>query len=110
MHEVAARYAPVAVGNLRTRAAVSQGQSVFGGYPLRADYKVDARLLRRGLLDHGYGELPISSAHAVFVANLPLIHKDPFDRILVAQANVEGITLLNADSAVARYPGPIELV
>ena len=76
----------------------------------RDDFKVDARVLRRGLLDNDYTELPITSAHAVFVENLPLIHKDPFDRILVAQATVEGITLLTADSTVARYPGPIELV
>ena len=76
----------------------------------RPDFKVDARLLRRGLLDNGYCELPITSAHAVFVEGLPPIHKDPFDRILVAQANVEGITLLTGDSMVARYPGPIELV
>ena len=76
----------------------------------RDDFKVDARLLRRGLLDNGYLELPITSAHAVFVESLPAIHKDPFDRILVAQATAEGITLLTADSTVARYPGPIELV
>lgn len=76
----------------------------------RVDFKVDARLLRRGLLDNGYGELPITSAHAVFVESLPPLHKDPFDRILVAQAHVEGITLLTADSAVASYSGPIELV
>ena len=76
----------------------------------RDDFKVDARLLRRGLLDNDYTELTITSAHAVFVESLPLIHKDPFDRILVAQATVEGFTLLTADSTVARYPGPIELV
>ena len=76
----------------------------------RDDFKVDARVLRRGLLDNDYTELPITSAHAVFVENLPLIHKDPFDRVLVAQATAEGITLLTADSTVARYPGPIELV
>lgn len=76
----------------------------------RADFKVDARLLRRGLLDNGYVELPVTSAQAVFVANLPPIHKDPFDRILVAQAHVEGITLLTADGVLASYPGPIELV
>ena len=76
----------------------------------RDDFKVDARVLRRGLLDNDYTELPITSAHAVFVENLPLIHKDQFDRILVAQATAEGITLLTADSTVARYPGPIELV
>jgi PIN domain nuclease of toxin-antitoxin system len=76
----------------------------------RPDFKVDAGLLRRGLLDNGYIELSITGAHAVFVTGLPPIHKDPFDRILVAQANVEGITLFTADSAVARYSGPIELV
>ncbi len=76
----------------------------------RDDFKVDARLLRRGLLDNGYNELAVTSTHAVFLESLPLIHKDPFDRILVAQATVEGITLLTADSVVARYPGPIQLV
>ena len=76
----------------------------------RADFKVDARLLRRGLLDNGYSELAITGAHAVFAESLPPIHKDPFDRILVAQASVEGITLLTADAIVAGYPGPIELV
>lgn len=76
----------------------------------RDDFKVDARLLRRGLLDNDYTELAITSAHAVFVENLPLIHKDPFDRILIAQASAEGFTLLTADSTVAKYPGPIELV
>ena len=76
----------------------------------RQDFKVDARLLRRGLLDNDYGELAITSEHAVFLENLPPIHKDPFDRILVAQAMVEGITLLTADSIVAKYPGPIQLV
>ena len=76
----------------------------------RDDFKVDARLLRRGLFDNDYSELVVTSAHAVFVESLPLIHKDPFDRILVAQATVEGITLLTADSVVARYPGPIQLV
>ena len=41
---------------------------------------------------------------------LPPLHKDPFDRILIAQATVEGITLLTADSTVAQYPGSIHLV
>lgn len=76
----------------------------------RADFSVDARVLRRGLRDYGYQELAISSEHAVFVGSLPSIHKDPFDRILVAQANVEGITLLTADSLLAEYPGPVRLV
>ena len=76
----------------------------------RDDFKVDTRLLRRGLLDNGYMELPITSAHAVFVESLPPIHKDPFDRILIAQATAEGITLVTADATVAKYPGPIRRV
>lgn len=76
----------------------------------RDDFKVDARVLRRGLLDNGYGELPVVSDHVVAIDSLPAIHKDPFDRILVAQATVEGITLLTTDSVVAKYPGPIRMV
>ncbi len=73
----------------------------------RDDFKVDARLLRRGLLDNGYGELPIISDHVVAIDSLPPIHKDPFDRILVAQATFEGVTLLTLDDIVLQYPGPI---
>jgi PIN domain nuclease of toxin-antitoxin system len=76
----------------------------------REDFRVDARLLRRGLLDNGYGELPIISDHVVAIESLPTIHKDPFDRVLVAQATVEGITLLTTDSLLAQYPGPIRTV
>ncbi|THF64948.1 type II toxin-antitoxin system VapC family toxin [Pseudothauera nasutitermitis] len=76
----------------------------------RADFQADPRLLRRGLLDNGYTELPILSEHAIAVDVLPPIHKDPFDRILVAQANTEGILLLTADALVARYPGAIQKV
>lgn len=76
----------------------------------RGDYQVDPHLLRRGLLDNGYGELPIASQHAVAVDALPRIHADPFDRILVAQSMVEGITLLTSDPIVARYPGPVRKV
>jgi PIN domain nuclease of toxin-antitoxin system len=66
-------------------------------------------VLRRGLLDHGYADLPITSAHAAMVAGLPGIHKDPFDRLLIAQAINEGITLLTSDPLVAVYPGPIRM-
>ena len=73
----------------------------------RDDFRVEARLLRRSLLDNGYSELPIISEHVVAIDSLPSIHKDPFDRLLVAQAMVEGITLLTLDPVVAQYPGPI---
>ena len=76
----------------------------------RPDFQVDPRMLRRGLIDNGYLELPILSEHAVAIDGLPAIHKDPFDRLLVAQATVEGITLLTDDAIVAKYPGPVQLV
>lgn len=76
----------------------------------RDDFRVDPRLLRRGLLDNGYTELPVISEHAVAVDGLPPIHRDPFDRLLVAQAMVEAIVLLTNDPVVARYPGPVRLV
>jgi PIN domain nuclease of toxin-antitoxin system len=76
----------------------------------RDDFKVDPRLLRRGLLDNGYEELAITSEHAVSVDSLPPIHRDPFDHLLIAQATVEGIILLTADEHVGDYPGPIRKV
>jgi PIN domain nuclease of toxin-antitoxin system len=76
----------------------------------RDDFKVDACLLRRGLLDNGYSELPIGSEHAVAIDSLPPIHKDPFDRMLISQAMVEGITLLTSDAVVAQYPGAVRRV
>ena len=76
----------------------------------RDDFRVDARVLRRGLLDNGYDELPVTSAHAVVLDTLPALHKDPFDRILVAQAQTEGITLVTSDDQVARYPGAVQKV
>lgn len=76
----------------------------------REDFQVDARLLRRGLLDNGYTELPIASEHVVAIDTLPPLHKDRFDRILIAQALVEGIILLTTDKVVACYPAPVRAV
>ena len=76
----------------------------------RPDFQVDARLLRRGLIYNGYVELPISGEHAVEVDALPPIHRDPFDRLLIAQATVEGVVLLTNDVTLERYPGPVRLV
>ncbi len=73
----------------------------------REDFDVDPRLLRRGLIENGYTELAITGAHAAAVDSLPPIHKDPFDRILIAQALAESLMLVTADPVVARYPGPI---
>ncbi len=76
----------------------------------RADFRVDATRLRRGLLNNDYRELPITGEHAVAVPGLPMIHKDPFDRLLLAQAMVEGLVLLTSDPIVAQYPAPVRQV
>jgi PIN domain nuclease of toxin-antitoxin system len=76
----------------------------------RNDFTVDPRILRRGLQDNGYIELAITGEHAVTIDILPPIHKDPFDRILIAQALSEGITLLTADAALGSYPGSVRVV
>jgi PIN domain nuclease of toxin-antitoxin system len=76
----------------------------------RSDFQVDPVLFRRSLMNNGYTELPITSEHAVAVESLPPIHKDPFDRLLIAQATVEGILLLTVDKQLTRYPGPIRKV
>lgn len=76
----------------------------------REDFQADARLLRRGLMENGYHELEIKGEHTLAVEGLPPIHKDPFDRMLVAQSIVEGILLLTADPQVAQYPGPVRFL
>lgn len=73
----------------------------------RPDFVVDPHVLRRGLTDNGYRELPITSAHALAVESLPPLHRDPFDRMLIAQATVEGLVLLTHDIQLAAYPGPV---
>lgn len=73
----------------------------------RPPFDLDAGVFRRELLEAGYDELAITGAHAAAVVALPDLHRDPFDRILIAQAIVEGITLLSADQTVLAYPGPI---
>ena len=73
----------------------------------RPDFDEDARILRRHIVDAGGIELPITSAHAIAVSDLPSIHSDPFDRILLAQTKEEGLTLVTADRTLAKYPVPI---
>src|ERR1700733_4387730 len=63
--------------------AINAGRGLDG-------FSVDARKLRSNLIGNEYRELPIRGEHALGVANLPDIHKDPFDRIMIAQSFVEG--------------------
>lgn len=76
----------------------------------RPDFQVDAGELRDVLVENGFRELSITGAHAVAVSTLPAIHADPFDRLLIAQANTEPMVLVTADERLARYPGAIEVV
>jgi PIN domain nuclease of toxin-antitoxin system len=73
----------------------------------KVDFNIDASAVRRSMINEGFVELVVDGLHAAFVATMPPIHKDPFDRLLVAQANIEGITLITADEQIARYAGPI---
>lgn len=73
----------------------------------RPEFNLDAGVFRRELLESGYEELAITGAHAAAISALPDLHKDPFDRMLIAQAMVEAITLLTADQTLLSYPGPI---
>ena len=76
----------------------------------RDDFRIEPRRLRRGLMENGWRELAMTSEHAIASSELPALHKDPFDRMLLAQAQVEGVTLLTSDDVVARYPGPVRKV
>ncbi len=98
------------VGNELLFSAASLWEITIKNSLNREDFKVEPRLFRRGLLDNGYIELPITSQHAVNVDGLPDLHHDPFDRLLIAQALHEGVTLVTSDAQVARYPGPIRKV
>jgi PIN domain nuclease of toxin-antitoxin system len=76
----------------------------------REDFRIEPRRLRRGLLDNGWRELAMTSEHAIAASDLPPLHKDPFDRMIFAQAQVEGVTLLTSDDVVARYGEPARKV
>ena len=76
----------------------------------RADFSVDPRVLRRRLQVNGYTEVPVTGAHAAAVDLLPPIHRDPFDRLLVVQSQIEGLPLWTADAVLGRYSGPIHLL
>ncbi|WP_308917852.1 type II toxin-antitoxin system VapC family toxin [Jannaschia sp. LMIT008] len=74
----------------------------------RADFEVDPNELRRGLLAAGYRELAIEARHALAVADLPALHGDPFDRLMLAQARIERLPFWTVDRAVLRYGSPAE--
>ena len=76
----------------------------------RAPFAMDTADFRGGLFESGYSELPVNADHVLEVSNLPPIHGDPFDRILLAQARVEGMTFITADRRLAEYGYPVRVV
>jgi PIN domain nuclease of toxin-antitoxin system len=66
--------------------------------------------LSAAIVQSGFRELPISSRHAARVATLPLLHTDPFDRLLIAQAVTEPLRFMTADSALAAYGPTVDLI
>ena len=76
----------------------------------RPDFTIDPGPLRAGLLSNGYQELQLDGRHCLGLGTLPLLHNDPFDRMLIVQAAAEGMVLLTADEKVLQYSGPIEAV
>ena len=69
----------------------------------RSDFIVDPHRLRRLLLANGYTELAVTSEHVLQVDRLPPLHKDPFDRLLIAQAQTEALLLVTVDDMVLQY-------
>ena len=76
----------------------------------RDDFAVDSVRLREQAIRAGFGELPIRAPHVLEVRALPQVHADPFDRILLAQARVEQLTLLTSDQKVLQYGDPAHSV
>ena len=69
----------------------------------RPDFQVDPATLHAALLGEGFTEVAIRVEHLVGVASLPWLHRDPFDRLLVAQAAADKLTLLTSDAVLAGY-------
>jgi PIN domain nuclease of toxin-antitoxin system len=72
--------------------------------------EVDVAQLRQAAREGGYLELPVLGVHTEQLAKLPTIHKDPFDRMLVAQANAEPMRLLTSDQMLLQYGPNVELI
>ncbi len=76
----------------------------------RRDFHVDLSILASALSEIGFSELAVTTEHAIGVTQLPPIHRDPFDRLLVAQCIVEPLVLLTNDAVLARYGPAVRVV
>ena len=73
----------------------------------RPDFQLEPPVLRQALLEAGWRELPVEVHQVLAVGQLPGLHRDPFDRLLLAQAQADGLLLITADQQLAQYPGPV---
>jgi PIN domain nuclease of toxin-antitoxin system len=73
----------------------------------RPDFTASPDAILRGALQIGFVELPIVSIIAATMATLPLHHRDPFDRLLVAQARLGGMTIVTRDENISKYDVPV---
>ena len=76
----------------------------------RSDFRIDVEAFHAALPESGLAELPIRAAHAVAIQKLPDIHRDPFDRMLIAQALTEPLVLVTNDALLAKYPATVRVV
>jgi PIN domain nuclease of toxin-antitoxin system len=91
-------------------SAASLWESAIKAALKRPDFPIDVGALRAGLLANQYHELPVEGRHVIVFRDLPLIHRDPFDRLLVAQAQCEGMVLLTVDKILKQYGKMVMLV
>ena len=73
----------------------------------RPDFQLEPPVLRQALLEAGWRELPVEAHHVLAVGQLPGLHRDPFDRLVLVQAQADGLLLITADQQLAQYPGPV---
>ena len=76
----------------------------------KPDFQLNAWTMRENLLNASCLEVPVISSHTITAGELPVLHKDPFDRLLIAQAIVENLFLLTSDRKIAEYPAPVIFV
>lgn len=102
----------------RGRAAIYQASEVYVSAASAWELAIKAAVgklrspddLEQEIQRSGFLALPVTFAHAAAAARLPLLHRDPFDRMLVAQASVESLTLVTADLRLKAYGAPVMLV
>ena len=96
--------------NLLWMSVVSLWEVAIKSAQRKPDFPYEPEQLRAGMLANGYEELNMESNHVLGLKNLPKIHSDPFDRLLVSQAFSEGLILLTADRKLVEYGVKVRLV